>query len=120
MMFKCSLTLVVGPEEDAEVLSEERIASNPVVGLDLLWSRIKEQWSLLDRHGSGRRHEIQLLGWVDLMDSRPDLDMQVGGQKLIDSTRAREAEQALRKVAHQEQGRLNLDPVAGSDAKGEF
>lgn len=85
MLFKCSLTVVIDEDGEDEVVTEERVASNPVIGLDLLWTRVKEQLSLIASGLRPAEASFQVLGWVDPILNASEAEMAMTKQKLLDN-----------------------------------
>lgn len=87
MVFKCSLTVVIEGDGDSDVVSEERVAVNPLIGLDLLWTRVKEQLSMLALPIAAGTSSMQLLGWVDPILHPSEAEMASTKQRLIDKSK---------------------------------
>jgi len=92
MMYKCQMCLVVNGDNAHEVVSEERIACNPLVGLDLAFRRLLEKAALERSPNNAETYDIQLLGWADPIVPGSESDWQVSQQRMVD--RARNAKEA--------------------------
>lgn len=104
MMWKCSLTVVFGDDRDPDVVTEERTASDPRIGLDLVWTRCKQQMSLLSIDKDPRRAAVQVLGWCDPIYNTDQALNQKLQQKLLDTAVSKEEELEMARL-------LSLEPT---------
>lgn len=115
MMWKCSLTVIVGEGVDADVVTEERVATDPRLGLDLLWRRVQEQLSLMALPVRATESCFQVLGWCDpIMEPYRGADAHQQ-QKMLDRTRARDEELKMATLIVQE--RCSLDDAVNAQSK---
>lgn len=84
MMYKCQICLVIGGDTGDEVVSEERIASNPLVGLDLAFRRLLEKATLERPPNRPEAFDCQLLGWADPISSPTEADYAISRQRMVD------------------------------------
>lgn len=86
MMYKCSVCLVIGGDDDHDVVSFERTTANPLLGLDLCLRRMLEKASLLSMPLKPSSFELQLLGWVDPIINKDAADYAIRMQSLADGS----------------------------------
>lgn len=86
MVYKCQCCLVISGDEDHEVITEERVATTPLVGLELCLRRLVEKASLLEMPLKRSSFEMQLLGWVDPVVGFQDSESTLQAQKLRDGS----------------------------------
>lgn len=87
MTYRCELTVVIQSADGYDVISEERIANNPVLGLDLLWTECKRQLSMQDGPLSSSGVEVQVIGFVDPILDGSQAEMQKQRQRLLDRSK---------------------------------
>jgi hypothetical protein len=110
MIYKCSLTVLLGDDDDADVIMEERVASDPRIGLDLLWLRVKEQMSVRPAPVRLQDAQVQLIGWADPIIDNQDSDSSMLQQTMLDRARSNESKAEMAKLVYEEQKILRDTP----------
>ena len=117
-MWKCSLTVVLGEDDDADVISEERTAADPLIGLDLLWIRVKEQVALRSGRLKTKEEGLQLLGWADPILEPYRSEAAVVQQRLMDRARRNDEEVRMASILAVEPAPLEMGQLPQSREKG--
>lgn len=88
MIWKCQVTAMIGEGENGEIVSRERHANHPVVGLQLAFHELMERVSTLDYRGTPPPASVQLLGWADaVVDPFQGTDA-LRSQRMLDRSRS--------------------------------
>jgi len=115
MVWRCSITCIVGKGDDPVILDVERYAADARIGLVVAWTEILEQ---LSTEGVKFDDELQILGHVDRVPttSDPQHDKSyLAMQRMLDRSKKAEQELHLVRLQAEEQLRLSeVDPAHNS------
>lgn len=100
MIWKCQVTCVIGEGEKGEIVSRERHANNPVVGMQLAFQDLMELVSTLDYRRTAAPASMQLLGWADAV---------------VDPDRGSDALRSQRMLDRARSNELSIDPCAADN-----
>lgn len=117
MLWKCSLTVLVGEGADADVVTEDRVATDPRLGLEMLWRRVQEQLSLIQLPVRASDSSFQVLGWCDPIVNPQRWDDAHQQQRLVDRARYRDEELELARLVAAEPGSLDSATAVDTDRK---
>ena len=87
MTYKCEMTIVVHGDGEFHVISEERVADDPLLGLDLLWIQCKQQLSMRAKPLKPTTFEVQVLAFVDPILHPDDAAVRRRQQELLDKSK---------------------------------